>query len=249
MEFYQTHYRPDRTILTLLGDFDPQAVRSLLSQRLAKWQAKGKPPTVAYPTVSLPSKVEQLNPVMPGKTQSITILGYRGIDRKDPRYYTSLVLNQILGGDTLSSRLGTEIRDRQGLTYGIYSAFQAGRHAGPFAIRMQTDPADAQKAIASIRKLLQQIQTQGVKPEEVQAAKRSLTSSYNVSLASPDELASTILMNAVFGLGEEELRDFPQKIQAVNIEKVNLAAKELLQPDRLAIVTAGPSGTTAQGQK
>ncbi|PSB40674.1 peptidase M16, partial [Cyanosarcina cf. burmensis CCALA 770] len=248
VEFYQTHYRPDQTILTLLGDFDPKAVRSLLTQQLAKWQGTGKPPTIAYPDVSLPAKVKQFNPIMPGKTQSITILGYRGIDRKDPRYYTSLVLNQILGGDTLSSRLGTEIRDRQGLTYGIYSAFQAGRHAGPFAIRMQTDPTDAQKAIASARKLMQQIQTQGVKAEEVEAAKRSLTSSYTVSLASPDALASTILMNAVFGLGEAELRDFPQKIQAVTLEKVNLAAKELLQPDKLAIVTAGPGSATAQGK-
>ena len=248
VEFYQTHYRPDQTILTLLGDFDPKAVRSLLTQQLAKWQGTGKPPKITYPTVSLPPKVEQFNPIMPGKTQSITILGYRGIDRKDPRYYTSLVLNQILGGDTLSSRLGTEIRDRQGLTYGVYSTFQAGRHAGPFAIRMQTDPTDAQKAIASTRKLLKQIQTQGVKAEEVQAAKRSLTSSYTVSLANPDALASTILMNAVFGLGEEELSDFPQKIQAVTLEKVNLAAKELLQPDKLAIVTAGPGSATAQGK-
>ncbi|MGL5921444.1 M16 family metallopeptidase [Chroococcidiopsis sp.] len=248
VEFYQTHYRPDQTILTLLGDFDPKAVRSLLTQQLAQWQGTGKPPTIAYPAVSLPAKIEQFNPIMPGKTQSVTILGYRGIDRKDPRYYTSLVLNQILGGDTLSSRLGTEIRDRQGLTYGIYSAFQAGRHAGPFAIRMQTDPADAQKAIASTRKLLQQIQTQGVKAEEVQTAKRSLTSSYTVSLASPDALASTILMNAVFGLGEAELRDFPQKIQAVTLDKVNLTAEELLQPDKLAIVTAGPGSATAQGK-
>jgi len=248
-EFYQTHYRPDQTILTLLGDFEPKAVRSLLTQQLGNWQAAGKPPTLTYPSVSLPPKVEQFNPIMPGKTQSITFMGYRGIDRQDPRYYTSLVLNQILGGDTLSSRLGTEIRDRQGLTYGIYSGFQAGRHAGPFLIQMQTDPADAQKAIASTRKLLQQIQTQGVKPEEVQAAKRSLTSIYTVSLANPDELASTILMNAVFGLGKEELRAFPQKIQAVTLEKVNLVAKELLQPDRLAIVTAGPGGDTAQGKK
>jgi zinc protease len=249
VEFYRTHYRPDQTILTLLGDFEPQAVRSLLSQQLAQWQAKGKPPTIAYPNVSLPLKVERFNSVMPGKTQSIVLMGYRGIDRQDPRYYTSLVLNQILGGDTLSSRLGMEIRDRQGLTYGIYSSFQAGRHAGPFLIQMQTDPADAQKAISSTRRLLQQVQTQGVKPEEVEAAKRSLSSSYAVSLASPDELASTILMNAVFGLGKEELRDFPQKLQAVTLEKVNLAAKELLQPDRLAIVTAGPTGATAQGKK
>ncbi len=247
--FYQKHYRPDQTTLTLLGDFDPSSVRSLLEKQLVSWKDSGKPPTVAYPPAPLPEKVVRLNPIMPGKTQSITLMGYKGIDRKDPRYYSALVLNQILGGDTLSSRLGSEIRDRLGLTYGIYSTFQAGMHPGPFLIRMQTAPEDASRAVASTRNVLQQIHKQGVGEAEVQAAKRSLTSNYTVSLANPDELASTILMNAVYGLGEAELRSFPQKIQSVTLAGVNLAAKELLQPDNLAVVTAGPAVSTTQGKK
>ncbi|WP_250122613.1 pitrilysin family protein [Chroococcidiopsis sp. CCMEE 29] len=249
MKFYQEHYRPDQTVLTLVGDFEPKALRSLLEKQLSNWKASGKAPTVNYPPAPLPAKVVQLNPVLPGKTQAITLMGYRGIDRKDPRYYSSLVLNEILGGSTLSSRLGTEIRDRQGLTYGIYSYFQAGRHPGPFLIQMQTSPEDAQRAIASTRSLLQQIHKQGVTQDEVEAAKRSLTSSYTVSLANPDDLASRILMNKVYGLDEEELRQFSQKIQAVTLAQVNQAAKELLQPDKLVVVTAGPGVSAAQGKQ
>lgn len=249
VSFYQEHYRPDQTVLTLVGNFDPKTVRSLLETQLASWKDSGKPPAVKYPSVSLPSKVVRLNPVLPGKTQSITLMGYKGIDRKDPRFYAALVLNQILGGDTLSSRLGTEIRDRLGLTYGIYSYFQAGRHAGPFLIQMQTAPEDATRAIASTRNLLQQIHKQGLTAAEVQAAKRSLISNYTVSLASPDELANRILLNEVYGLNEEELRQFPHKIQAVTLAKVNKAAKELLQPDNLVVVTAGPGGLVEQGKK
>ena len=240
VKFYQQHYRPEQTVLTLAGDFQPQAARSLLETQLANWKASGKPQTVKYPPVPLPAKVVQLNPNLPGKTQSVTFMGYRGIDRKDPRYYSAMVLNQILGGDTLSSRLGTEIRDRQGLTYGIYSAFVAGKQAGPFLIQMQTAPEDAKRAIASTRNLLQEIHKQGVSTAEVEAAKRSISSNYNVSLANPDELASTILSNEVYGLGEAELREFTQKIESVTLEQVNQDAKELLQPDNLVVVTAGP---------
>lgn len=246
--FSAQHYRPDTTVLTLLGDFNPESVRSLLETQLGSWASSGKPPAVKYPSVSLPSKVVQLNPVLPGKTQSITFMGYKGIDRKDRRFYAALVLNQILGGDTLSSLLGTEIRDRQGLTYGIYSSFQAGRQAGPFLISMQTAPEDAQRAIASTRTLLSQIHKQGVTKEQVQAAQRSLTSNYTVSLANPDELASTILTNEVYGLDEEELRQFPQKIQAVTLAQVNQAASELLQPDNLVVVTAGPGSSAEQSR-
>nr|WP_235355237.1 pitrilysin family protein [Aliterella atlantica] len=238
--FYQKQYRPDQMILTLVGDFDPKAVRNLLETGLDKWQATGKPPIANYPKVPEPAKVVELKPSLPGKTQAVTFIGDLGIERKDPRFYAASVLNQIVGGDTLSSRLGTEIRDRQGLTYGIYSYFSAGKNAGPFVVSMQTAPEDASRAIASTRALLAQIHDKGVTAEEVAVAKRSLTSGYNVALANPDELASTILMNEVYGLSEGELRAFAEKIQAVTLEDVNQAAKELLQPDKLVIVTAGP---------
>jgi zinc protease len=241
VDFYQKHYRPDTTILSLVGDFDPKSVRGLLETQLSSWQDSGKPPVANYPQVPLPPKRVQLNPVLPGKTQAITLLGFRGIDRKDPRYYAALVLNQIVGGDTLSSRLGTEIRDRQGLTYGIYSYFQAGLHAGPFLIQMQTAPDDAQQAIASTIALLQEIQKKGLTSSEVAAAKRSITSEYPVGLADPNNLAQTILNNELYGLGADELRNFVNQIEAVTVEQVNQAAKELLHPDNLVVVTAGPS--------
>jgi len=60
-------------------------------------------------------------------------MGYRGIDRKDPRHYSALVLNQILSGDVLSSRLGTEFAIAFGLTYGIYSPSRR-KAPGPFLI-------------------------------------------------------------------------------------------------------------------
>lgn len=240
VKFYQEHYRPDETILTLMGDFDPAQVRALLNQDLGQWQTGKDSPQLVFPQVPLPKSSVRLNPTLPGKTQSMTLIGYNAIDRKDPRYYTALVFNQILGGDTLSSRLGTEIRDRQGLTYGIYSGFQAGMHPGPFLISMQTAPEDANKAIASTLSLLKQMREKGVTAAEVATAKRSLTSSYPVELADPDNLASTILMNAVYGLDASEIQQFPNKISAITPEQVNQAVQEFLHPDQVVVVTAGP---------
>lgn len=239
--FYQQHYRPDTTVLSLVGDFEPAQVRSLLSQYFDDWQAPGKPPGLNFPRVSLPSGIERLTPNLPGKSQAVTYLGYQGIERTDPRYYSALVLNQVLGGDTLASRLGTEIRDRQGLTYGIYSYFAAGRHAGPFMIQMQTAPEDVQPAIASTLRLLEQFRQQGITENERRSAQRSITNSYPVELANLEALASTILNNEVFGLGREELRQFPQHIEAVTMADVQQAIQDLIHPDNLVVVTAGPS--------
>lgn len=247
VSFYQEHYRPDTTVLALVGDFDPAQVRSLLNAALGKWQAKGKPPVLRFPNVSLPQATVRLQQVIPGKAESVTYIGYEGISRKDPRYYTALVLNEILGGNTLSSRLGTEIRDRLGLTYGIYSAFQAGINSGPFLISMQTAPGDTQKAIAGTLTLLKQIREQGVTPAELDAAKRSISNNYPVELANPSSVADVILSNAVSGLSREEIRQFPEKVQAVTLNEVQQGLQELIHPDRLVIVTAGP-GETAPGK-
>ncbi len=241
LNFYQNHYRPDTIILSLLGDFDPNQVRSLLESQLGNWKATGTAPELNFPSVELPLSMSELHEVIPGKAQAVTLMGYKGINRSDPRYYAALVLNQILGGDTLASRLGTEIRDRLGLTYGIYSYFQAGLNSGPFLIQMQTAPEDANRAIARTIELVQKMHDNGVTEAEVRAAQRSLTSSYTVTLAETNSLAYSILMNEVYGLGSEQLRQFPSKIQSVTTDQVSKSAQELLHPDHLLVVTAGPS--------
>ncbi len=246
VRFHQQYYRPDATVLTVVGDFDPAALRALLVRELGSWESAGNSSQITFPVVPLPDKTVRLTPTLPGKTQSITFMGYNAIARKDPRYYLALVFNQILGGDTLSSRLGTEIRDRQGLTYGIHSAFQAGQTPGPFLISMQTAPEDADRAISSTISLLQQIRKEGVTDAEVANAKRSLTSSYPVELASPTSLASTILANEVYGLPLNAIRTYTETINAITPAQINAFIQEVLQPDRLVIVTAGPSASTSQ---
>jgi zinc protease len=238
--FYTKHYLPSNTILALVGDFKVTEIKRLLADSLGKWKNTATSVKLNYPAAQLPAKQVQVNPALPGKTQSITMMGNKAIARKDPRYYSALVLNQILGGDTLSSRLGTEIRDRQGLTYGISSSFAASKQQGTFIISMQTAPEDAQKAIRNTIVLLKDLQAKGASEAEVTSAKTSIASNYTVDLASPDEVAGATLGNAIYGLNPDEISEFPKKIKAVTLEQVNQVAKELISPDRLVVVTAGP---------
>jgi zinc protease len=238
--FYRQHYLPSNTMMAIVGDFKVPEMKRLLEDNLGKWSTTVTNVKLNYPVTQLPAKQVLVSPALPGKTQTVTLMGNKAIDRKDPRYYSALVLNQILGGDTLSSRLGTEIRDRQGLTYGIYSSFAAGKKFGTFIISMQTAPEDTAKATQSTIALLKDLQTKGVTAAEVANSKRSISSNYNVDLASPDEIAGATLGNAIFGLNPNEISEFPKKIKAVTLEQVNQVAKELIQPDRFVIITAGP---------
>jgi zinc protease len=239
LTFYQQRYTPQNTVLALVGDFDIPEVQTQIEAYFGHWTAHVIAPTLSVPPTPLPPTTHRFQIPLPGKSQAITYMGYPGIERRDRRYYAAMVLNQILGGDTLSSRLGTEIRDRQGLTYGIYSYFAAGQMAGPFVIEMQTAPEDTEQAINSTITLLQHLRQHGISEAELNAAKRSITNSYPVELANPDAVVHRMLMNAVDGYGTEEIRNFSNRIEGVTMAQINLVIQDLILPDHILIVTAG----------
>jgi zinc protease len=239
-QMYQRRYQPQNTMLALVGNFNSSNVKGILEQVFSPWKNSGDRQTLSYAVAELPAKSIQVKPTIVGKTQSVTIMGNKAINRLDPRYYAALVLNQVVGGDTLSSRLGTEIRDRLGLTYGIYSSFVAGKRQGTFLISMQTDPNNAALAVEKSLELLRTVKTNGLTAAEVNNAKQSIASNYTVELGSADDVAANSLGNLVYGLPTSEIRDFPNKIRAVTLAQVNQAAKDLLHPDQFVVVTAGP---------
>jgi len=239
--FYKTYYRPDSTILTITGDFDPATVRKLLEEKLGNWKAEGKAPQLQFPKIAKLAATNEKQAALAGKTQAITIMGHPSISRADAQYYPALLLNQVLGGDTLASRLGTEIRDRLGLTYGIYSFFQAGRPPqGAFIVQMQTSGKDTEKAIAATVGLLKDVRDKGITQSEFDVAKKSLINNFATEFADPDNIASSLLSDEIYGLPVGDFYKFPQRIQSVTFEQVNRAAKELLQPDKLLIVSVVP---------
>ncbi len=240
LAFYNQRYLPDGITLVLMGDFDLAEVKRLLRQEL-NWVRRGKAGLPSFPPVPQPQGVVNKQLTLKGKTQAITIMGHLGIARSDPRFDAVQVLNQILGGDTLASRLGTELRDRQGLTYGVYSFFQTGRNPGAFMIQMQTNPKDTQRAIDLALGIFRDIHSRGVTPAELQAAKTSLINNFPADFASPDSIASAILSDAIYGLPMGNFYTYPQRIEAVTLEQVNRVARELLFPDNLLIVTVSPA--------
>jgi zinc protease len=238
--FYHQRYTPEHTVLALVGDFDIPQVQAQIQTYFGDWKATAADSALQVPAAVLPATTHRVQISLPGKSQAVTYMGYPGLDRRDTRYHAAMVLNQILGGDTLSSRLGAEIRDHQGLTYGIYSYFAAGQIAGPFVIEMQTAPEDTEQAVNSTIALLQHLRQNGISEAELSTAKRSIVNSYPVELANPDAIVHRMLINAVDGFGTEEIRDFPLKIESVSMAQIDQVIQELILPDHLLIVTVGP---------
>ncbi len=238
IEFYQRHYRPDTTVLALVGDFNVSQVKAQLEAILGNWRANGEPPVAQWPDASMPQRVVRLRKSLPThQSQSLTLMGYPILEWTLDRFYAAKVLNEILGGNSLSSRLGKELRYNQGLTYTIGSYIESGFYNSQFSIFMKTAPENSSQAISSTLAILRQMKEEGVSDAEVEIAKQSLISQYQLDLANPDGLASIILFNDIYGYSPEETHQKLERMQAVTTQQVNQAAKELLHPDQIVIVT------------
>ena len=172
-------------------------------------------------------------------TQSTIIMGHEGPLRTNPDHYAIRVMNQILGGGDLTSRLGEAIRNRRGLAYSVYSYFVAGRNAGRFQMAMQTRNESAREAIEVARAEIERMRRDGVTAEELQDAKSYLTGSFALGLETNDDIADFLGQVEYLGLGLDYVDRYPDMIRKVTREDILRVARKYLQPEKLILVVVG----------
>jgi zinc protease len=155
-------------------------------------------------------------------------------------YYAATLANGALGESTLSSRLGLQVRDVEGLTYGIASRFRApSLAAGPWYIAVSVNPGNVERAIESSLRVLGEYVEHGVRADELEDEKSSAVGSFKVSLSTNAGLASALWNAEFYRLGLDYIDRYPQLINAVTVEEVNAAIRKYFRPERLTVVVAG----------
>ncbi len=242
LSFYRTYYRPDTTVLVVVGDVSTPDVVRQVTDAFGGWAKPTTPePSMEIADVGTPAKapVPIVIPLADAPQTSI-LFGYNGgLTQTSPDYYAAQVLNYTLGGDTFGSRLGKAIRDQNGLAYSVDSGFSASHGSGPFQVFIGANPKNATRAITLMRQIITQEQKYGVTPDEVRQAKLYITGSYPLRLETNGGVASTLAHAEDYGLG----LDFPERrnaiFNAVTVDQVNAAAKKYLRPSAGVLVIAG----------
>jgi zinc protease len=231
--FYGDNYRPERTIVTVVGDVAVDQIAALLEKALGSWKGSATAPFV-YPDRPEPKAtvVKVQRPV----TQANIILGHRGIARDNPDYYALEVMNFILGGGGFGSRLLDNIRTKEGLAYSVASGFTAPKSPGSFRVTLQTKNDSAAQAIKLACEEIERIRREPVSDEEIDDAKLYLTGSFPLQLDSNGEIASFLTEIEFFGLGADYAETYPAKINAVTKNDVLRVAQKHLSPSDLSLV-------------
>ena len=171
--------------------------------------------------------------------QAHVLIGQPGYKRDDPDFFALLVGNHILGGGGFTSRLTNEVREKRGLTYGVYSGFQPGSHAGAFTLGLQTRPDQAAQAVQVSKDVLAKFVAEGPTEIELKAAKDNLIGGFALRIDSNRKLLDNVANIAWNKLPLTYLDVWTQQIDKITTAQIKAAFQRKLQPERMVTVVLG----------
>ena len=237
--FHSEHVRPAVLSLAIVGDVAPSRAIDRAAELLADWKGVSAGPIVVpRPTANGGREVREIK--LPGKAQSDIAYGFTTISRLDPRYYAYSLLNNILGQFGLGGRLADNIRERQGMAYYAFSAFDATVGESPLVVRAGVDPNNVRRTLDAIDEEVRDLGLHGPTSAEVEESRAYLVGSIPRLLESNHSIAGFLQNCEQFGLGLDFDRRLPAILETVTIDDVAAAAAEVLHPEHAAIAIAGP---------
>lgn len=237
--FYRDYYGPGSMILAVVGDVAPAEVLSMIEHQFGDW--RGAPAAqIALPVTPLQTAPQREFVSMKDKPNCDVIIGHAsGLRRSNPDYLAAVIANNALGHSTLSSRLGLKVRDEMGLTYGISSGFRSGIGDGPFTIGVTVAPQNIDLAIDTTLEIVNDYLAGGIREDELEDEKSSVSGSFKVGLATNAGMAGQIANIELFELGVNYLDEFPGLVAALTKPQIDEAIRKYIHPDVATTVIAG----------
>ncbi|KHE93246.1 MAG: insulinase family protein [Candidatus Scalindua rubra] len=247
IRFHKTHYLPNNSILTVVGDINYEKTLAEIRETFGGWKKGTVPEQTLLPVPEIDGyKIRIVN--KPDLTQTEIRLGNMGIARDDPDYFALMLLNHIFGRGP-ASRLYTKVRSEKGLTYGASSGFATRKLRGPFYVRTYSKNETAIETLLLVLDELKKLKSGGVTEEELESAKSFYVGHYPLSIETPAQIASKIIVQEFYGLPENYIDKYLDNVMAVSMEDIDGAIKRVLDPENLVITLVSKSEDILEGAK
>jgi zinc protease len=242
---YQASVQPCRAKVSLVGALKRPQADALVTALFARLVRVTPTLCTVLPNVpevaALSQAIEQR--IAFESAQAHVLVGQPGFKRDDPDFFALTVGNYILGGGGFVSRLTTQVREKRGLSYSVYSYFEPGLHAGAFTLGLQTRPDQAEQALQVSRDVLASFVANGPTLQELQAAKDNLIGGFALRLDSNRKLLDNVSNIAWNRLPLNYLDTWTQQIEQVTLQQIRSAFARKLQPEKMVTVILGGTQT------
>jgi zinc protease len=227
-----------------VGDIDAGALAAVVDRLFGALPAKARLSPVA---ATLPNPSERQRVIDMPVPQSVARFGLPAMGRHDKDFIPAYVLNTIVGGGVMSSRLWEEVREKRGLAYSVNTSVQPFKHTSVFAGGVATKNEEIMQSLDLIRAELQRIAREGPTEKEVADAKNYLTGSFALRFDSNAKIANQLLYLWMEDLGIDYVDRRNSEIEAVTLEDLKRVAKRLFEGRDLIVTIVGrPKGLIAK---
>lgn len=225
LRFTQRLYRPDNAIFFINGDISFSALTRLLSK--CHKDIHALPAEQAQPFV--PPVANEIS--VTGTHQAHVLLGRRAYDIHHPHRITLYLLNNILGGPAMSSRLNMALREKEGLVYTVESGMASFDDTGLWSVYFGCDPHDVKRCLRIVRRELDRLMNKPLSSRQLQQAKRQLRGQIALACDSHEGFTLDFAKSFLHYGWEKDVRALCDDIEKVTADDILAVANDLFQQD------------------
>ncbi|WP_315706663.1 MULTISPECIES: pitrilysin family protein [unclassified Bradyrhizobium] len=233
----------DTLKVAVVGDVDPATLGKLLDQTFGSLPAKASLTPVPDVAATQPPQRVQVALDVP---QTVITFGGPGIARHDPQFMAAYVVNHILGGGGLSSRLYREVREKRGLAYSVYDALIWMDHSALFIGNTGTRADRAGETIDAVDREIRRIAEEGPTQKELDEAKSYINGSQMLALDTSSKLAQALLQYQLDKMPIDYIEKRSEVVNAVTLEDAKAVAKRLWSQGLLTVMVGRTPQAVAQ---
>jgi len=224
--------------IAVVGDIDAASLGKLLDQSFGGLPARSRLAPVSDIDAAQPPQQAFIPLDVP---QTVVTFGGPGIKRSDPDFMPAFVVNHILGGGSLSSRLYREVREKRGLAYSVYESLLWMDHSAMFVGNTGTRADRAGETVEAVAREVRRIAEEGPTQQELDEAKSYLKGSRMLSLDTSAKLAGALLQYQLDHLPIDYIERRNAFVDAVTLEDARRAARRLWGNGLLTVVVGRAS--------
>ncbi|MBA4030559.1 MAG: insulinase family protein [Planctomyces sp.] len=227
--------------IAIVGDFDKAEVETALKGILADWKSENTYERITR-NGSVPVTAEVKRIQIPDKANAFYFGGsVMPMSDDHPDYPAMVIGNYVLGAGALSSRLGDRVRQKEGLSYGVGSAFRASMldQRATLSLYAIANPANMDKVNAAINEELAKLLKDGITQQELDAAKQGYLQAQQVARTEDPKVARLLEENLYAGRTMKHTAKLETAIADLTTESVVAALRRHIHPNQIFTVIAG----------
>ena len=247
LDFYNTYYRPNNSVLIVVGDVTLSDITARLEKLLAGWTSAPAPDLTLPPIPPIQKRALYLVD-KPGAAQSEIRIGYPAAARNTPDFFAINLMNRILGGQ-YTSRINLNLRERHGFTYGARSGFTFNKEPGPFVASAGVATAKTDSSLQEFKYEIDRMYQDGVTADELAFVKKGFAGNFALTFETASQIAGALQNIVLYNLPENYYDQFLQNIDNVTMDEVQKTARRYLDSSRMAFVVVGDVKTIREGSE